>query len=58
MTTTVTIDAHCDPKTTKVRVVIGDSNSADEEKFFMEDGESASHPIYDGREIHVKEVPK
>lgn len=58
MTTTVTIDAHCDPLTTKVRVCIGDSNEAGEETFFMEDGESEDRHIYDGREIHIKEIPK
>ena len=57
MTTTVTINAHCNPKTTKVRVVITDTaNKTDE--FSMEDDESVDCAVYDGREILVREVLK
>jgi len=57
MTTTVTINAHCDFETTKVRVIITDVDN-DVEQFWMEDKESIDCVVYDGREILVREVPK
>ncbi len=57
MTTTVTVNAHCDPKTTVVEVLITDDIS-DGEQTLLEDGESVDFVVYDNREITVKEVPK
>lgn len=58
MTTTVTIDAHCDPKTKKVRVMLGKRNDGEKEEHYLEDGESGSHAVYDEIYISVDEIPK
>lgn len=58
MTTTVTINAHCDPKTTHVRVAIKDTVNETDEEFFMEDGESVDCHVYDARELYITEDPK
>ena len=57
MTTTVTVNAHCDPKTTKVEVQTLDGDN-DGQNVYLEDGESADFHAYDNRQIVVGEVPK
>ena len=57
MTTTVTVNAHCDPKTTKVEVQVLDGDN-DGQNIYLEDGESADYHAYDNRQIVVGEVPK
>lgn len=57
MTTTVTVNAHCDPKTTKVEVQVTDGESV-EPKVYLNDGESQDFYAYDGRQISVCEVAK
>ena len=59
MTTTVTVNAHCDPKTTKVRVSIGERETPEEDKFeYLLDGESKDFVVYDDKYISVDEIPK
>ena len=57
MTTTVTVSAHCDPKTTKVEVQVVDGDN-DGQNTYLEDGESADYHVYDDRKIIVAEIPK
>lgn len=61
MTTTVTVSAHCDPKTTKVRIITGDRDAPtrdeDKEKFIL-DGESRDFIVHGSKFISVDEVPK
>ena len=57
MTTTVTVSAHCDPKTTKVEVQILDGEQ-DGQNIYMEDGETQDFHTYDDRQIIVSEVSK
>jgi hypothetical protein len=57
MTTTVTVSAHCDPKTTKVEVQIIDGD-ADGQNTYLEDGETEDYIVYDDRKIIVSEIPK
>jgi hypothetical protein len=56
MTTTVTIDAHL-MSTKEVIIKLTDGSETIEE-FVLQDGESANRPVFDGREISVKEVLK
>lgn len=57
MTTTVTVRACCDSKTTKVEVQIIDGEN-DGQNLYLEDGESADYHAYDDRRIIVSEVPQ
>ena len=56
MTTTVTIAAHLS-KEKEVRVKINDNGNTVEE-FALQDGETASRVVYDGREISILEAIK
>ena len=55
MTTTVTVKAHCDPKTTKVKIQTVD-NSNPQPDVFIEDGEEREVVVYDERSVTVSEV--
>lgn len=57
MTTTVTIEAHCDPETTRVEVQIIDGE-ADGQNIYLEDGGEFDCVVYDGRKVVVSEVKK
>ena len=57
MTTTVTVEAHCNPETTQVRVSI--TNDQPQEDFtILQDGEALVFSVYDGKELTVREVLK
>ncbi len=60
MTTTVTVNAHCDPKTTKVRIISGEKNAPtrdDDGINFLLDGESHECVVHDNFYVSVDEVP-
>lgn len=57
MTTTVTIEAHCDPETTRVDVQITDGENASQ-TVSIEDGETHSCVVYDDVKVTVSEVKK
>lgn len=57
MTTTVIVQAHCNPATTEVSVVLHNIVGVVEKKT-LQDGESISMSVYDDRLISVCEVPK
>lgn len=57
MTTTVTVQAHCDYKTTEVLVEVTEEGSV-EETYALQDKEAYDSYVYDNREIIVKEVSK
>jgi len=57
MTTTVTVQAHCDPATTKVKIQTSDQGNPQPD-IFIEDGESHQAVVYDDRTLTVSEVPK
>ena len=57
MTTTVTINAHCDNKTTKVKIKTDDKNNPQPD-VFIEDNEEYQVVVYDDRTITVSEVSK
>ena len=56
MTTTITIDAHCDPKTTEVLIQIADPFC--NQKVVIQDGHSHQCVVYDTRQVTVQEVKK
>lgn len=59
MTTTVTVEAHCDAKTTLVRVEMdGAGNAYSEPVVYLEDGEKREFHVYDDRIILVCEMPR
>ena len=62
MTTTVTVNAHCDSDTTEVLVVTkepdGFGGGESTEKTILQNGESQEFYAFDEREITVKEVDK
>lgn len=57
MTTTVTVKAHCDPSTTKVRIETIDLNNPQPVEF-IEDGEEKDVVVFDDRQIIIGEVAK
>lgn len=57
MTTTVTVNAHCDSEKTKVEVQLLDGER-DGQNIYIEDGESQDFHAFDDRKIIVSEVPK
>jgi hypothetical protein len=57
MTTTVTVKAHCDSKTTKVKVQTIDTANQQPD-VFIEDGEVVDVVVYDERSVTISEVPK
>lgn len=56
MTTTVTIEAHCDANTKEVKVSVTGENTG--ETFTLQDGEKETRVVYDDLEISVKEILK
>ncbi|QDT41087.1 hypothetical protein Pan241w_11460 [Gimesia alba] len=56
MTTTVTVEAHCDASTTEVQIAV--SNGGSGETHIVQDGHSHQLCIHDDREVTVREVPK
>jgi len=58
MTTTVTVAAHCDEDTTKVRVIEGDHDSDEKVESYLEDGEQKDFYVYDRKYFSVDEIPK
>ena len=61
MTTTVTINAHCDPATTEVRIIRGPrvpSRHENRTEEFILDGETRELVVHDDLYISVDEVPK
>lgn len=57
MTTTVTVKAHCDSKTTKVQIKTNDTTNPQPD-IFIEDGEEIDVVVFDERSVTVNEVPK
>jgi hypothetical protein len=57
MTTTVTVKAHCDSKTTKVQIKTNDTTNPQPD-IFIEDGEEIDVVVFDERTVTVNEVPK
>lgn len=57
MTTTVTVQAHCDPTTTRVKIETTDELNPQPD-IFIEHSEEYQAVVYDGRELIVSEVPK
>jgi len=57
MTTNVTVNANCDPKTEQVRVTTT-TDIKQEDITILQDGEAANFAVYDGKEITVREVLK
>ena len=57
MTTTVIVKAHCDQKTTKVKVETLDGSNPQPD-IFIEDGDVYEAVVFDGRELKVSEVEK
>jgi hypothetical protein len=55
MTTTVTVAAHCDPKTTKVRIEVTAAHGG--EVSYLTDGETREFYAYDDQAVVVHEVP-
>jgi len=56
MTTTVTVEAHCDPATTKVKIQTNDKTNSQPD-VFIEDGDSYQAVVYDDRALTISEVP-
>lgn len=54
MTTTVLVTAHCDAKTTRVRVDVRGKTGAT----FIEDGDEESFTVFDDQRVTVREVAK
>jgi len=57
MTTNVTVSAHCDAETTKVRVNLS-GDQLQEDMTLLQDGESADFYVCDGHEVTVREIPQ
>jgi hypothetical protein len=57
MTTTVKVFAHCDPKTTQVKIATDDPNNP-QTAVYIEDGETHEAVVYDDRALTISEVPK
>lgn len=61
MTTTVKVYAHCDSKTTEVRVIKGrvnDETRKNDETEYLQDGQEKDFVVHDDVYISVDEVPK
>jgi len=58
MTTTVTVEAHCDPSTTKVKIQTNDTEGNPQRDVFINDGEDYQAVVYDGRTLTISEIPK
>lgn len=58
MTTTVTVNAHCNPETTHVCVSINDGDHLEEDVIILQDGKSMDFYVYGDREIKVCEEAK
>lgn len=56
MTTKVTVQAHCDPRTTKVEMTISNKDG-EVSKTEILDSQSVDCYVYDDRKVEVKEVP-
>lgn len=56
MTTTVTVQAHCNPNTTKVMVVLHSKQEKTPNFELLADGEVKSYNIYGTQSIEVVEV--
>lgn len=54
MTTTVTVNAHCDPLKTRVKVITNDENNPQPE-VILDDGESHETVVHDEKSITVSE---
>lgn len=57
MTTTVIVEAHCDPRTTEVSVLRSDGQGNDKTDI-VQDGQRWTGHVYDNWQITVSEVPK
>lgn len=57
MTTTVTINAHCDPKKTIVKITTNDKHNPQHD-VFIDDGETHQAVVFDKRTITISEIPK
>lgn len=58
MTTTVTVEAHCDPEKTQVRIRINEHDGTLPQEVFLESGEQREYVVYDYRSVSVDEIPK
>lgn len=58
MTTTVTVSAHCDSNTTKVRVIEGSRDTDEKTELYLEDGQEQEFVVYDNKYLSVDEIPK
>ena len=61
MTTTITVNAHCDPLTTEVVMRISETINGECKHYpdkTLQDGETGEEVIYDGKVITLMEVPK
>ena len=63
MTTNVTVNAHCNPETTRVLVETHDENWVSTGKWiakwvYLEDGEVGEYVVFDNQALSVSEVPK
>jgi hypothetical protein len=58
MTTTVTVSAHCNSETTRVRIIEGHRENSEKTESYLEDGESQDFVVYDSKFISVDEIPK
>lgn len=57
MTTTVTIDAHCNSDT-EVTIHLRDvTNEENDKSSYLQDGQSQSFAVYDNLKLEVKETP-
>ena len=57
MTTTVTVNAHCDSETTKVKIKTNDEHNPQPD-VFIEDGGEHQSVVFDERSIVISEVQK
>lgn len=55
MTTSVTVKAHCDPDTTKVKLEY--SNAGFSNDIYIFDGDEYEVAIFDVRNVKISEVP-
>ncbi|QDT94304.1 hypothetical protein [Gimesia algae] len=53
MTTTVTVEAHCDYNSTQVEIVLQDGT-----KTIIQDGQSHELHVHDDRSVTVREIDK